>query len=236
MEIINGMEVKDLGLYLVKRKTLVIADIHLGYEGSLNSRGILIPRMQYKDTSDRLEKLLKTINVETIIITGDFKHEFGGISETEWRNILKIIDLLFKYAKRVIIIKGNHDVNLGPIARKRNIELLEYYKIDDILICHGDEILSNDDMRIAHTVIMGHEHPAIGLKDKAKYEIYKCFLKGKWKNKILIVIPSFNVLTTGTDVLRQKLLSPFLKQDLSNFKAYIVGNNEIYNFGKLKNL
>jgi len=131
MKISNGIKSVDLGLYLEKHRTLVIADLHLGYEEAFYKKGVLLPKFQFKDIYERIEKILSSIKVETIVITGDFKHEFGGISETEWRNILKIIDLLFKYAKRVIIIKGNHDVNLGPIARKRNIELLEYYKIDD---------------------------------------------------------------------------------------------------------
>ena len=124
MEIIKGIEIHDLGIYIIKHKIFVIADMHLGYEESLNVKGILIPRIQYKDTYDKLKKILDNLDVETVIITGDFKHEFGVISETEWRNTLQIIDLFFEYAKRVIVIKGNHDVNLGPIARKRNVEII----------------------------------------------------------------------------------------------------------------
>ncbi len=236
MEIDKGMRIYDLSLYLVKSKTLIIADMHLGYEEALNKRGVLIPRIQFKDTYERLEKILSKLEIETFVVTGDFKHEFGVISETEWRNLLQMIDLILKYAKRLVVIKGNHDVALGPVARKRNIELLDYYKVEDMIICHGDEILGNEEFNSASIIIMGHEHPAIGLKEGTKYENYKCFLKGKWKNKELIVIPSFNILTIGTDVLRGRLLSPFLQQDLSKFEVFIVEQCNVYNFGKIKNL
>jgi len=236
MEIIKGIEIHDLGIYIIKHKIFVIADMHLGYEESLNVKGILIPRIQYKDTYDKLKKILDNLDVETVIITGDFKHEFGVISETEWRNTLQIIDLFFEYAKRVIVIKGNHDVNLGPIARKRNVEIIPYVKFDEILICHGDEILDCDDFYKSRIIIIGHEHPAVGIKFKNKYESYKCFLKGKWENKILIVLPAFNLLTIGTDILRSKLLSPFLQKNLSDFEVFAIQDSKIYNFGKLKNI
>ena len=92
MEIAKGVEVYDLGLYLVKSKTLVIADMHLGYEEALNTRGVLIPRIQYKETKERLEAIMSKLEINTLVITGDFKHEFGVINDTEWRNILQIID------------------------------------------------------------------------------------------------------------------------------------------------
>ncbi len=235
MEIMNDLEIIDLSLYLKKSKTLIIADLHLGYEEALNQKGVLVPKMQFKDIYESLEKILNSIKVEEIVITGDLKHEFGVINRSEWNNIIKIIDLLIKYSKRLIIIKGNHDIFLPFITRKRNIELLEYYTIDDILICHGDEIINNQDFKKAKTIIIGHEHPAIGFREKAKYESFKCFLKGKYLDKTLIVLPSFNPLTIGTDVLRNSLLSPFLQQDLKNFQAYVIEKNKIYDFGKLKN-
>ncbi len=236
MEILKDIELIDLGLYIKESKTLVIADLHLGYEESLNKKGVFVPRLQFKDIYLRLEKMLAKIKTETIVITGDLKHEFGVIRDTEWKNIFKLIDLFLKHSKNLIIIKGNHDVTLPWITRKKGIELVEYYKIGDILICHGDEILNNEDFNKSKIIIIGHEHPAIGLKEKSKYESYKCFLKGKYSNKILIVLPSFHTLTTGTDVLRSRLLSPFLQGSLGNFEAYIIENNKIYKFDKLKSI
>ena len=188
----------------------------------------------------RLEKILKKIKPkpELIIMNGDIKHEFGTISDEEWRNTLKLLDYLLKSAK-VVMVKGNHDTILGPIARKRDVEIVDHYVIGDVgetYICHGHKIPGKDDVdfKKAKTIIIGHEHPAVGLKDGPRVELFKCFLKGKWNAKTLIVMPSFNLVTEGTNVLQENLLSPFLT-DISNFKV-IVASTKLYEFGTVRSL
>ena len=46
---------------------------------------------------------------------------------------------------------------------------------------------------------------------------------------------SINHGTEGTDVTKAKLLSPFLKQNLSNFEVFVVGE-AVLKFGKIKDL
>ncbi|HLC85719.1 MAG TPA: metallophosphoesterase [Candidatus Nanoarchaeia archaeon] len=236
MEIINNIEINDLSLHLKKENILVFSDLHIGYEEYLNVKGILVPRFQFAEMYERAKKIINNRRFKAIVITGDLKHEFGVISDTEWRNTLKLIDLFLQHSEKLVLVKGNHDITLKYIASKRHIDLVEYFKINDIIICHGDEILTNDAFHSSKIIIIGHEHPAVSLKDKSKYELYKCFIKGKYKNKILIVTPSFNALTIGTNILKQELLSPFLHQDLSNFEVFIVEDSKVYDFGKVKNL
>lgn len=236
MEITKGIEIIGLCLYIKKNKALVVADLHLGYEESLNKRGILVPRTQFKEIYKSLSHILSSKKIDSVVITGDLKHEFGTIHESERKNILQLIDLFLEYTKNLIVIKGNHDVTLPFITMKKGIELLAYYKLGDITICHGDEVLDNEDFKKSKIIIIGHEHPAIGIKEKSKYEIFKCFLKGKFLDKTLIVVPSFNPLTAGTDILRGNLLSPFLQGKLGNFEVYATEKNKIYHFGKIKDI
>lgn len=235
MEISKGIEIMDLCLYLKKEKTLIIADIHMGYEEALNKQGILVPRFQYAETMKRLENLLKGFEIKQIIINGDLKHEFGTISETEWRHTLGILDLLFKHCRKIILIKGNHDTILGPIAKKRGLEIKRNYAVKKTMILHGDKIPKGEKFDSMKRLIIGHEHPAISLHKDGRLEKFKCFLKGKWKKKELIVMPSFNLVTEGTDTLREKLLSPFLKQDLDDFQVFIVSEG-VYGFGTVKDI
>lgn len=235
MEISKGLEIMDLCLYLKKEKTLVFADVHMGYEEALNKQGVLVPRFQYVETLKRLEKLLKGFEIKKIIINGDLKHEFGTISETEWRHTLGIIDFLFKYCRKIILIKGNHDTILGPIAKKRGLEIKRNYTAGKTMILHGDKIPKGEKFDSMKRLIIGHEHPAISLHKDGRLEKFKCFLKGKWKKKELIVMPSFNLVTEGNDVLKEKLLSPFLKQDIDNFKVFIVSEG-VYGFGTVKDI
>jgi len=231
--IIKGIKIIDLALCLTKSKTLIITDSHIGFEEALNKQGFLIPRFQFKDLIQRLEKILKKIKPNTIIINGDIKHEYGTISEQEWRYTLRLIDFLSKNCEKLFLIKGNHDKNLGPIAKKRNIQIADQIIINNILITHGHKLIKIP--KNIKTIIIGHEHPAIGLREQTRTETFKCFLKGKYKSKTLIVQPSFNLVTEGTDITKEEILSPFLKQDLRNFECFIIAD-KIYKFGKLKNL
>ncbi len=230
MEIAKGIETIDLALYLKKEKILIIADTHIGYEEALNKQGVLIPRFQFKEIIERLEKILEKKKIDKIIINGDIKHEFGTISEQEWRHTLRLLDFLSRYCKEIILVKGNHDTILGPIAEKRNVKIVESYKVKDMLIVHGHKI--PEDLKGINTIIIGHEHPAISIHEGVRQELFKCFLKGRRKKRTLIVQPSFNLVTEGTDIVKEKLLSPFLQQDLSDFECFVAGD-KVYRFGRL---
>lgn len=241
MQLIKGVEVIDLALYLVKHKTLVLSDFHMGFEESLQAQGVLVPRTHYKDLVDRLEMIFaelqkKKRKVEKIVITGDLKHEFGKIARQEWRDAMRIIDYLLRKCRKVILLKGNHDVQLGPIAARQGIDLQKEYRIGDFLIIHGDYGPTN--LKTVKTIIMGHEHPAISLRHGRRIEKYKCYIVGTYKRKTLIVQPSCNILIEGSDVLRDQVLSPLLKSGMSNFKAFVIDDQkkEVLAFGKVKNL
>ena len=244
MKIISNIEIIDLGLYV--EGNLVFSDFHIGFEEALNKQGILVPRFQFKSIIDRLDKIflrLKDKKIDRIILNGDIKHEFGRISEQEWRYTLRLLDYLLKKCGEVILIKGNHDTVLGPIADKRKVKVLDHYLIsnkkraikNNILIIHGDKVPKGDLLKNSETIIIGHEHPAVSIKEGPRVELFKCFLRGEYKNNGLIVQPSFNLVTEGTDLMKEKLLSPFLQQNLDNFEVFVVAD-KVYGFGRLKDL
>ncbi len=233
MKLLKNIEAADLAIYA--NKALIIADIHIGFEEALNRQGILVPRFQLPDLIKRMKNIfngLKDKKIEAIIINGDLKHEFGAISEQEWRNTLKFLDFLGEYCKNILLIKGNHDTILGPIADKRNVRLVERAELGEIMVCHGDKI--PEGIKKYKTIIIGHEHPAVSIRDNMRAETYKCYLVGKFKGKNLIVQPSFNLVTEGTDILKERLLSPFLR-GIDDFNVCAV-EDKIYELGKVKSL
>ena len=117
MQIHSKIQAIDLGLYLEEHKTIVLSDFHLGYEEAMMKKGVLVPRLQYKDIIDRIEQILAKVQPDTIVLNGDLKHEFGPASKQEWQDVMRLIDHLSRKCKEIIIVKGNHDVILGPIAR-----------------------------------------------------------------------------------------------------------------------
>ncbi len=218
MEIQKGIEIIDLALYLKKQGILVISDTHIGLEEAMNKQGLLIPRFQFKEIILRLEKIFdKVKNIDKIIINGDIKHEFGTISEQEWRNTLKLLDFLAKHCNEIILIKGNHDTILGPIASKRNVKVVDEYVAGNISLVHGDKIKEFD--KEIKTIVIGHEHPAISFRNRT--DRYKCFLKGEYKKKTLVVMPSLNLVSEGTDIAKEQLLSPYLK-NIKDFEVFVV--------------
>ena len=232
---IYDAEIVDSALLI--KDCLVISDIHLGYEYALNREGFMIPRFQYKKIIDRLKEIIDASNASKIIVNGDLKHEFGKISKQEWNEVMDFIKFLKEHFDEIILIKGNHDNFTGFIAEKCGLEVYENYSVENYIIMHGDKIPDDFDEMEENTVIIGHEHPSIGLRSGERVEKVKCFLKGKVKEKKFVIMPSFNFITEGSDCLQQKTISPFLKDiSLGNFEVFAVENFEVMNFGKIKNL
>ena len=233
MEIYKGIEIVQEALWIKTEKALIISDVHLGLEESLQNKGIFVPKQQAKIIIDKLKLILKEVQPKKIIINGDLKHDFGKILKQEWQDITKLINFLSNHCQELILIKGNHDNILGPIANKNKLNVVKYYQINDILITHGDKKVEIS--KEIKTIIIGHEHPAISLREKSKVEKFKCFLKGKLGKKNLIVMPSLNPLSYGSEITTENRFSPLLK-DISNFEVFVISNEEVLNFGNVKHI
>lgn len=223
----------DKAVYIRDLKILVISDLHLGYEESMN---IGIPRSQYKETIENLDKIFeKTGKVKEIIILGDLKHEFSQASNQEWGETLRLVDYLKEKCEKVILIKGNHDNYLGIIARKKGISLEDFYIEGEFGFLHGNKQKKEVMEKKIKVIFLGHMHPAVSIREKAKKEIYKCFLRGRYKDKEIVILPSFFPLVEGQDVSIDDTNLDF-KLGLGNFEVFIPAENEVLDFGKLKNI
>lgn len=238
-EKIEKFKFLDKALYFSEKKILVLGDLHIGYEEYLNKQGVFIPRIQFKETLEDLKKVFEKIEergkLNEIIVLGDLKHEFGQISSQEWREVKEILDFFKNKGKRVILIKGNHDTILEPIAKRKELEIRDYYIKDEICFLHGNKLFPECLDKKIKILVMGHRHPAILLADKYKREKYKCFLVGKWKNKEIIILPSFFPFIEGGDIVtdyeENKLFID--EKHLRNFDVFVIGE-KVYRFGKLK--
>lgn len=230
-------------LFFPKKGILAVGDLHLGYENMLKNQGILIPFNQLEKTKSELEIIIKKINaiskLKKIILLGDIKHHFS-FDRGEVYDLRNFIRFLEKFVPKenIILIKGNHDT-----FTLKDYKLLDYYIEDDLAFMHGDKSFPEifKDKKIK-TIIIGHIHPAVVLRDKTgiKREKYKAFLIGKFKGKKLIVVPSFFPLIDGSEINELytsggKRFSIISKTSLKNFEVFIVGKNKVYNFGKYEN-
>ncbi|PIN70638.1 phosphoesterase [Candidatus Woesearchaeota archaeon CG11_big_fil_rev_8_21_14_0_20_43_8] len=225
----------DLAAYFPSRELLVISDLHIGYEEALNRQGILVPRTNIKESIERLIGIIRVTKPLVIVIAGDLKHEFGTISEQEWKDTLRMIDFLRSDDRRLVLVKGNHDTILGPIAKRRDIVVVDSYIDGRLMIVHGHKLIKPP--KDVKMVVIGHEHPALSLHSTSRNESYKCFLRGKWHGNELVVLPSFNLSVEGSDILSERKLSPYL-DDIDDFSVFVPDAKEkkVLYFGMVKNL
>ncbi len=229
MELVNGVEViAPLPvLYLRKYRALVFADTHLGYESEMASQGIFIPRFQKKRLMSVLKRSFDLVDVDWVIIAGDLKHKFDGLSRQERSEVREVLEWLLGRVSRVDVVRGNHDNYLPLITKKLGIELVNELLIDDILIVHGHKKPTKDLSKI-RLVIIGHEHPSIMLRERLGVVTkLPCFLLGEFMatGTKLVVLPAVGAYQTGSKVTTspETYLSPILKEmvDLGRLKPFV---------------
>src|SRR3989344_5087635 len=217
-----------------RKKILVIGDLHFGYDEAMRTGGVMLPNNLYDEIVNDMEKIfdeLKGREIDEIVLLGDLKHQFGSISGSEWNDVLRFIDYLSERCKKIVIIKGNHDKIIDPIARKRGIEVKEDYIVDGMCFLHGDNDFDGAGEIYYKRIkcwIMGHGHPAVTLREKkgVKTEKYKCYLVGKWKGKEIIIVPSFFPFNEGSDA-RDFDLGLAWEFGLDKFNVKVVNNENL---------
>lgn len=237
-------ELIDKTLFFPEKGILAIGDLHLGYEYMLQKHGMSIPESQTKELIKELKKTFKKIKtqgneIKKIIFLGDVKHSFGF----EWKEknffkeVLEFLKTIIN-EKNLILIKGNHDTIDFSFGKMKNFHIE-----DDAIFIHGHKELKKIQDKKIKTIVMAHIHPSVSLKDKntIKKETYKCFLIGKYKNKKTIILPSFLSAVEGQPVNNydydyEDYFSIIPKKTLINFKVHVIGEDKIYEFGKIKDL
>lgn len=233
MRILGRFEIVDSRplLYIEDLDALVACDLHLGIEMSLAESGIFVPPHQYSEIKEILREALERTGARTIVLNGDVKHEFSTSTPQEWREVLDLLDFLEEIVERVIIVRGNHDNFLIPITKRKGVSLYDpAYVENGICFTHGHKIPEEIERRDVDTVIIGHEHPAITLRDEVGgIQKFPCFLYGYSKEleKNLVVMPALSRLSAGSSVNtipRSDLLSPILREivDPRNLRAIII--------------
>jgi len=153
-----------------KHKTLVIADLHIGWEMALSHKGIYVPTQTPK-LLKKLTDLISEYKPERILILGDVKHTVATAEIGEWQDIPEFFNELKKHVEKTFIIRGNHDGNLEPLLPE-NIKLLPATgtTIGDVGFFHGHRWPSPMLLK-CRILVMGHVHPVVTFRDPAGFRI-----------------------------------------------------------------
>lgn len=153
-----------------QRKTLIIADLHLGWEINLAKKGIYIPSQMPK-IRQKLLQLINTTKPNTLIILGDVKHTIAKAEPGEWRDIPEFFETLKAEIDEIQIIRGNHDGNLEPLLPPT----IQFHPstgipLNTIGLFHGHTWPSKKLLQ-CKTLIMGHIHPTVAFRDSLGFQI-----------------------------------------------------------------
>ncbi len=220
---------RHFALWLKEEDAVAISDLHLGFEAALAEHGVSIPRFQRREILERLARLLDACEPEKLIIAGDFKHEFSKNLADEWVEIKQVLRFL-QQRTEPIVVRGNHDNFLATILGDLRMTLHDRYDLGGCTFVHGHE-----DVQTLGTIVMGHEHPAVKLRDSLGATVsVPAFLVADR----IIVLPAFSPLALGVDVASYPYLSPILNRvDVDS--ARVVGVDEasgLMDFGRVGDL
>jgi putative SbcD/Mre11-related phosphoesterase len=156
-----------------KERVLVLGDLHIGWEVTLAQEGIHVPSQTAK-MLERLKKIVLDEKPSRLVMLGDVKHSVTGAELEEWRDVPEFFEKLLKLVPSVQVISGNHDGNLEPLTPSQ-VELMGPTGIalwNRFGLLHGHAWPSPEILG-CETLILGHLHPAVTLRDALGYRLTK---------------------------------------------------------------
>ncbi len=184
----------DRSLWWPARRTLIVADLHVGKAAVFRARGLPVPEGATDADLRRLDAALDATGATRLLLLGDLFHGRESIDHAEalsplvtWREKRSTLD--------VVLVRGNHDRRAGqtPVS-------LAFDSIDGTLVDDGIEFAHepSDDVppmpRIA-----GHIHPAVRLDD---FDGSGVRVPCVCVDPMQMILPAFSQFTGGATMCR----------------------------------
>jgi putative SbcD/Mre11-related phosphoesterase len=190
-----------------KTKTLLIADPHLGWETSLQEKGIHVPSQTPK-ILNKLKAIITKYKPNQLVILGDVKYTVISSELGEWHDIPDFFAKLKEDVGNISIIRGNHDANIEPLLPE-NVQLLPATGaiFGGVGVFHGHKWPSPALLR-CKKLVMGHLHPVVVFRDPAGFKITRqVWMKASCDSealaKILLQKDKVKIEGTGAETLRK---------------------------------
>lgn len=169
------------------RRTLMVADLHLGKGLTFRRHGLAVPAGSSAQTLERLDRLIEARKPETLVVLGDLLHGPQALHAhlldpwMDWR--------ARHHALSVRLVTGNHDRRAGQLPEDCGIE-----PVGESLDC-GPWRLRHAEPPRGETAfaIVGHTHPVIRLQGALDRLRRPCF----WLRPEALVLPAFGEWTGG---------------------------------------
>ena len=216
-----------------KKKSLVVTDIHIGFEGAMASNEIFIGKNS--TTEESIQELVDLVDSEkpdSVVLLGDVKSSIKSISRSEWEEV----PLFFKRISEkcdVVLVPGNHDANIQRLVPD-SVSMISPTGMveEDTLLTHGHTMPSENFSHV-NKIVMGHLHPIFFQEDsvingqrvwvsiKAKKEDIFPNKSGEIE---ITIMPSFNKYFYATHKKQRyrRSISPIINRITEMLKARII--------------
>lgn len=178
--------------YWPARKTLFVADFHLGKAASFRAAGIPMPAGTTSENVERLGRAIDRTRASHVVFLGDFLHSAEGRAPrtlerfSTWRSA--------RLNVKLTVIRGNHDRKAGDPPGEWNIDCVEAGESLGPFVLNHEPGPSASGYALA-----GHIHPAVRLSGDGESLRLPCF----WFAKRHGVLPAFGAFT-GSAVVRPR--------------------------------
>ncbi len=207
---VEGMSVSRKGLRLLGRNpalvhertsSLIISDVHLGYEDSMASQGVYLPRLQLRRARTIIDEG-SAAGLRRLVINGDLKHVFERLTRGEKVEVSELVRYaLAKGFDDIVLVRGNHDTFISPLLRDFGVEVLDDYLDlgNGVVLTHGHKVV--EAVRTGVTVVIGHEHPSLEINLAGSKVKLQVLLRAPLKDGgELVVLPAVSLYQTGSSV------------------------------------
>lgn len=205
---------------------MVLSDLHIGLEGELNLRGVIFDSNYSLNTMlEELRGLIKSNQLDGVILLGDVKSTIQSISKQEWNQVPEFFRIFSGHAS-IYVVPGNHDTNVRfLIPHNINIMSVKGMVLEETLLVHGHTMPSSARASIKR-IIMGHIHPVFSrcnsVLNGRRIWLYlkvrrETIFPGTAGTLDIIIMPSFNKDVPGmTNKRDAKSISPIINRALQN--------------------
>ena len=173
----------------VRRRTLLVSDLHLGKEQAFATLGVGVPSGVLDETLERLGRCITDVGAERVLILGDILHARQGLTPVvvdrvaAWRDSLDT---------EIGVVPGNHDRDLETVAPRWRMTLREVGLLDGPF-----RFVHEPDQGVEGSFTWaGHLHPAVALSAGRDTIRLPCFRVGSRVG----VLPAFSPFTGRTGV------------------------------------
>ncbi|MFX1245287.1 MAG: metallophosphoesterase [Promethearchaeota archaeon] len=171
-----------------RRKVLIVADLHIGYERTLVQQENYSSKIT-EQVLQHLDGIVERVKPTEIIILGDLKHTIRTFSKQEFRSIALGLARLQQRAT-LTVVRGNHDADLelvvpdGAAIIPSSGFKLSFGK-HRIYLLHGHAQPTEEILSCQH-LLMAHVHPVITTTTlKGRKSKHRVWVKTGWQPTVI---------------------------------------------------